>query len=137
PEVVRSMMTPDEVMRMGEDEALIFTSGQPAIYANKLRYFKQPLFIERAKTPPPRQSDRIIRSTADPSATPSENIEVPATVPPPPLLREGTPAGTESTNPGTGKAPEQQVLFLRTSDSTRNCSESDKGGPLKPPQRLM
>ena len=130
------MMTPDEVMRMSEDEALIFTSGHPAIRATKLRYFRQPLFIERAKTPPPRQSDRIIRPTAHPITAPSENIEVPATVPPPPP-REGTPAGTESTNPGTGKAPEQQVLFLRTNDSTRNCSEADKGGPLKPPQRLM
>ena len=54
-EVARSMMTPDEVMRMSEDEALIFTSGQPAIRATKLRYFRQPLFIERARTPPPRQ----------------------------------------------------------------------------------
>src|SRR5271167_4937948 len=59
PEIARSMMTPDEVMRMSENEGLIFTSGHPAIRATKLRYFREPLFIERARTPPPGQSDRI------------------------------------------------------------------------------
>ena len=53
PEIEAPMMTPDEVMRMSEDEALIFTRGHPAIRATKIRYFNQPLFIERAKTPPP------------------------------------------------------------------------------------
>ncbi len=61
PEIARPMMTPDEVMRISQDEALIFTSGQPAIRATKLRYFREPLFIERAQTPPPGESDRIIR----------------------------------------------------------------------------
>ena len=60
------MMTPDEVMRMNENDALIFTSGHPAIRATKLLYFKQPMFMERATIPPPRQSDRIIRLPADP-----------------------------------------------------------------------
>ena len=61
PEIARPMMTPDEVMRMNENDALIFTSGHPAIRATKLLYFKQPMFMERATIPPPRQSDRIIR----------------------------------------------------------------------------
>ena len=53
PEIARSMMTPDEVMRMSEDEALIFTSGHPAIRATKLRYFRQPLFIAASQDPAP------------------------------------------------------------------------------------
>src|ERR1700738_977944 len=66
PEIARPMMTPDEVMRMNENDALIFTSGHPAIRATKLLYFQQPMFMARPTIPPPRQSDRIIRLPADP-----------------------------------------------------------------------
>ena len=61
PEIARSMMTPDEVMRMSENEGLIFTSGHPAIRATKLRYFREPLFIKRARgrAPSTKRSDHL------------------------------------------------------------------------------
>ena len=37
PEVARPLITPDEVMRLGGNEALIFTSGRAPIRRNPLR----------------------------------------------------------------------------------------------------
>ena len=53
-------MTPDEVRRMGADEVLIFTRGQPAIRAQRLQYHAQPYFKQLAAIAPPPMSDRII-----------------------------------------------------------------------------
>src|SRR5216683_1800695 len=44
PEVGRSLLTPDEVMRLGEEEMLVFTAGHHAVRAAKLRHFRYPLF---------------------------------------------------------------------------------------------
>ncbi len=59
PEVARPLITPDEAMRLGADEALIFTSGRPAIRATKLRYYADPSFEWLAQIAPPSKSDRI------------------------------------------------------------------------------
>ena len=59
PEVSRPLITPDEAMRLGAREALIFTSGRPAIRATKLRYYADPSFKQLAQIPPPSKSDRI------------------------------------------------------------------------------
>jgi hypothetical protein len=63
PEVARPLITPDEVMRLGGSEALIFTSGRPAIRARKLRYYNDP-FFKCCAAAPPTQSDRIEHVTA-------------------------------------------------------------------------
>ena len=52
-------MTPDEAMRLGANEALIFTSGRPAIRARKLRYYADPSFKRMAEIAPPSKGDRI------------------------------------------------------------------------------
>jgi type IV secretion system protein VirD4 len=52
PEVARPLITPDEAMRLGSDEALIFTSGRPAIRATKLRYYSDPSFKRLAQIAP-------------------------------------------------------------------------------------
>jgi len=62
PEVARSLITPDEVMRLGGNEALIFASGRPAIRARKLRYYNEPALQRLAEIPPPAVSDRIGQS---------------------------------------------------------------------------
>ncbi len=59
PEVARPLITPDEAMRLGSNEALIFTSGRPAIRAAKLRYYSDPSFKRLAEIAPPPKSDRI------------------------------------------------------------------------------
>lgn len=58
-ETSRPLLTPDEVMRLPEDAALIFVAGQPTIYGRKIRYYVDPVFSERAKIPAPAVSDRI------------------------------------------------------------------------------
>jgi type IV secretion system protein VirD4 len=81
PEVARPLITPDEVMRMGVNEALIFTSGRPAIRARKLRYYADAIFKELAAIAAPAQSDRLDYSVSSDqavaSATVTETIETP------------------------------------------------------------
>ena len=65
PEVARPLITPDEAMRLGANEALIFTSGRPAIRATKLRYYADPSFKRLAQIAPPPKSDRIEHAPND------------------------------------------------------------------------
>ena len=58
-ETSRPLLTPDEVMRLPKDAALIFVAGSAPVYGRKLRYYQDPVFSERAKIPPPPQSDRL------------------------------------------------------------------------------
>ncbi len=60
PEVGRSLLTPDEVMRLGEEEMLVFTAGHHAVRAAKLRHFRYPLFNQRVGLKPPAQSDSTV-----------------------------------------------------------------------------
>ena len=59
PEFARPLLTPDEAMRLGASEALIFASGRPAIRAAKFRYYRERLFKRLAMIPPPLVSERI------------------------------------------------------------------------------
>ncbi|HLK82879.1 MAG TPA: type IV secretory system conjugative DNA transfer family protein [Xanthobacteraceae bacterium] len=59
PEIARPLLTPDEAMRLGSNEALIFASGRPAIRAMKLRYYADAEFKLLAKIAPPQRSDRL------------------------------------------------------------------------------
>ena len=62
--MARPLITPDEAMRLGANEALIFTSGRPAIRATKLRYYADPSFKRLAQIAPPSKSDRIEHASA-------------------------------------------------------------------------
>jgi type IV secretion system protein VirD4 len=85
PEVGRSLMTPDEVRRLGANEVLIFTRGHPAIRAERLQYHRQKLFQRRAAIEPPKVSDRII--TAPPANAARETAQAGEV---PKFLRYGT-----------------------------------------------
>ena len=144
PEVARSMMTPDEVMRMSENEGLIFTSGHPAIRATKLRYFREPLFIERARIAPPPRSDRIIWPSSAPPMVPATGPAVPSQAgglvpPPPPSPEMSQPGSTGTVAPlngsvGAENAPEQGVLFLKKRTSVNGkasaAAAATKAGKL-------
>jgi type IV secretion system protein VirD4 len=67
PEVARPLMTADEVQRMGADEVLIFTRGQPAMRARRLQYHQEPFFQQRAAAAAPPVSDRINTTPPAPS----------------------------------------------------------------------
>jgi type IV secretion system protein VirD4 len=58
-ETSRPLLTPDEVMRLSDDSALVFVAGRPAIYAQKIRYYADPEFCSRAAVPAPVESDRL------------------------------------------------------------------------------
>jgi type IV secretion system protein VirD4 len=50
-EVPRPLLTPGEVMQLPSNEALILTGGAPPIRAGKIRYFEEPTFKARLRTP--------------------------------------------------------------------------------------
>jgi type IV secretion system protein VirD4 len=58
-ETSRPLLTPDEVMRLPDDAALVFVAGHPAIYSTKIRYYEDPEFRARAGIAAPPQSDRL------------------------------------------------------------------------------
>jgi type IV secretion system protein VirD4 len=57
-QVQRRLLTPDEAMRLPDDEALIFVAGHPPIRAGKIRYFLDSVFSARAARPSPSHSKR-------------------------------------------------------------------------------
>lgn len=48
----RDLMTPDEVGKMDSEKELIFIAGYKPVFANKLRYYKQPFFKKRLMPEP-------------------------------------------------------------------------------------
>jgi len=58
-ELRRPLLTPDEVMRLPDDAALIFVAGRAPIYGQRIRYYEDPVFADRASIPPPSGSDRL------------------------------------------------------------------------------
>ena len=113
PEVARPLITPDEAMRLGANEALIFTSGRPAIRAAKLRYYADPSFKRLAQIAPPSKSDRIERASA--SADCGQPNDDTASESPEQKMPEQRPA----IQAATGKprhvkpAPAEQLSFLK------------------------
>ena len=69
PAIQRPLLTPDEAMRLPEDAALIFVSGNPPIYGAKIRYYLDPEFKARSMMPAPKHSDRIGGAHEWPSAS--------------------------------------------------------------------
>jgi len=72
PETRRSLMTPDEVLRMPTDGVLIFTRGCPAIRTRAIHHYAVKALDRRAKIPPPPTSDRVI--TVPPATHPPEVV---------------------------------------------------------------
>lgn len=51
-ETMRQLLTPGEVMQLPADEEIVMLSGHPPIKAEKLRYFEDANFTDRALPPP-------------------------------------------------------------------------------------
>ena len=76
-ETARPLLTPDECMRLpsakkdarnrviAPGHMLIFTSGKPPIYGVQILYFRDPVFMARAKIPPPGISARFPSGITD------------------------------------------------------------------------
>ncbi|MHB8348212.1 MAG: type IV secretory system conjugative DNA transfer family protein [Acidiferrobacterales bacterium] len=50
--VQRSLLTPDETLRLPDTDALLFVAGHPVIYCQKIRYYEDPVFAARAALSP-------------------------------------------------------------------------------------
>lgn len=71
-EVQRPLLTVDEALRMpsprkdsqgnikNAGDMVIYCAGFPAIYGKQLLYFKDPIFLARAKVAPPKDTDRTL-----------------------------------------------------------------------------
>ena len=57
-EIPRPLVTPDEVMRLPEEDTLVFAGGKP-IRGKKTPYYLDPEFRRRSAIPAPAVSDRI------------------------------------------------------------------------------
>ena len=58
-EMQRPLITPDEVMRLPEDNALVFVAGERPIWAMKARYFEDPRLESRTGLPAPSHCEPI------------------------------------------------------------------------------
>jgi type IV secretion system protein VirD4 len=78
-ETQRPLLTPDECLRLGPDQALVFASGHAPIRGRKLRYYQDTEFARRAAIPAPAVSDRIVHdwSVWIPPAPPSSPYSAP------------------------------------------------------------
>ena len=45
----RELMTPDEVSHLSQEKEIVFVAGNKPILGGKLRYYKQPVFLEKLK----------------------------------------------------------------------------------------
>ncbi len=70
-ETERPLITPDEVRRLPDDDALIFVAGHSPIYGKKIRYFQDPTFAKRAQLPPPEPI--VVRATVAQEVEPAVN----------------------------------------------------------------
>jgi type IV secretion system protein VirD4 len=130
PEVARPLITADEVMRLSANEALIFTSGRPAIRARKLRYYNDPFFMRRATIPPP-QSDRIALPSpmsAAATATSAPLVDHPQGAPAPASekmeIRKGS-APAKSAAPSRAGQPRQLSLLRFALKDESSPSETE------------
>ncbi len=130
PEVARPLLTPDEAMRLGANEALIFASGRPAIRANKLRYYAQPFFKRRAEIPPPTRSARIEPAPAQTVAESAREEDARETISEPP------PASALPSQPANPK-PEsgEQLSFLKF--AVKRGNHAGVPGEHAPKERLL
>lgn len=63
-QVQRRLITPDEAMRLPDDDALIFVAGHPPIRATKIRYFRDVELCGRAQVLAQEQSDSCREAAA-------------------------------------------------------------------------
>ena len=51
--VGRSLLEPNEAMRLPDDDEIVFVAGHAPVYCQKIKYYLDPVFAERIKIPPP------------------------------------------------------------------------------------
>jgi type IV secretory pathway TraG/TraD family ATPase VirD4 len=113
PEVARPLITPDEATRLGSSEALIFTSGQPAIRATKIRYYTEPFFKRRAAIQPMSKSDRIAIPTTDEQVVTASSVSCEIKQNTKSLAQDRPEPQTNSLGKAAEPQPVAQLAFLK------------------------
>lgn len=57
--VGRSLLEPDEAMRLPADDEIVFVAGHPPIYCQKIKYYADPGFAARIKFQPPATGRKV------------------------------------------------------------------------------
>jgi type IV secretion system protein VirD4 len=102
----RALLTPDEVLRLPFEDALLFIGGAAPYRARKVMYYLDRRLAPRAKLPPPdshcAQRRELVRRTRSEweSLTP---------IPAPPLARSAGTSATAQAAPGV-TAPDHELL---------------------------
>lgn len=62
----RDLMTSSEFMALNPDDMVLFVAGSAPIYGRKIKYYEDPVMLQRAKMPAPEKSDvlRVARPAA-------------------------------------------------------------------------
>jgi type IV secretion system protein VirD4 len=123
PEVGRSLMTPDEVGRLGIDETLIFSRGRRPIRAALLRYYEHPYFKRLATIKPPAASDWTI------AASPVNGTQGNATPVQPTAAAAPASGAVNGTNNGAanGGAPKAPATVVK----------EPRGAVIQPPVEFL
>lgn len=58
-EVQRPLATPDEIMRLPSDDSLIYVGNLSPIYGKRIKYYDDPVFLDRSKIKAPLQTDTL------------------------------------------------------------------------------
>ena len=114
----RPLLTPDEILRLPYEDALLLVGGVSPYRARKLMYYLDPRFRERTKLPPPdsprRQRGELLpaRATSDWSSLVAKQATPlsPASLPPAPDFAPGRAAGVSQARlpAGAGPSPEEE-----------------------------
>src|SRR2546426_6776220 len=128
-EVRRPLLTPDEVMRLPDDAALIFVAGRRPIYGRRIRYYEDPVFADRASVPPPVGSDRLAHdwgTWAEPAGTRRARPDIPGT----PDCR-GEAADPAAENPSGPSPAEEGGKWMWSAPATEPLPDvNDAGGEI-------
>jgi type IV secretion system protein VirD4 len=141
PEVARPLLTPDEALRLGDNEALIFTGGLPPIRATKLRHFREKLLKGLVKLRAPLASDRIesaaeVRAATSATGEPKgENATAAPQETPQLTLTQTAPTATAKKATPKPTAGEQ-LSFLKFAVESANGS-ADATSAQDPKERLL
>ncbi|NOT56758.1 MAG: type IV secretory system conjugative DNA transfer family protein, partial [Deltaproteobacteria bacterium] len=113
----RPLLTPDEVLRLPEEQAIVFVAGQPPIQGTKIRYYLDHTFQQRATVLPPAASDRF-PSRPDPWSPP------PAPAP--------SAAGSSSAGLALPALPPARPILLLPAPNDAAAGAHDPGSDLLP-----
>jgi len=128
-ELRRPLLTPDEVMRLPDNAALIFVAGRRPIYGRRIRYYEDPVFADRASVPPPVGSDRLAHdwgTWAEPAGTRRARPDIPGT----PDCR-GEAADPAAENPSGPSPAEEGGKWMWSAPATEPLPDvNDAGGEI-------